>query len=256
MKTSKLTPEAEQALFDEWSSRVDGSARISARNSIVEAHLWLVSVVSREYRCSAAERSDLIGEGHLGLLHAFERFDRTLGVRFATYARYWIQSSMSAFLLRTTNALGSLARSRAERDRRREAAAGRQLGLDGHHHLRDVSLDAPSTSDDDRALHERLLTDDWDVDARIECGRRSVLVSTAVAELLTTFDRRERVVYQARFHDDETSGEPVAVAVVAEQLGLSRARARQLEGRVRMKLANHLRVVLGPEWADSPRNRD
>ena len=168
-------------------------------------------------------------------------------MRFATYARYWVHASMSALLLRTTNALGSLARSRADVKRRRESGAARNFGLDGFQSLRDVSLDAPLASDNDTTLLERLVAESADVDAQIECGRRNVLVASAVADLVATFDLRERVIFDARFGPDEALNEPVGPDVVAGRLRLSRERVRQLEERVRLKLANRLRTVLEPE---------
>lgn len=236
-RANRLSPSEERALFDEWAAEKS----ISARNRLIEAHLWLVVMVSREYRCNAADRSDLVGEGHLGLLSAFERFDPTLGVRFATYARHWVHASMSAFFLRTTNALGSLARSRADAKSRRQSCPS----------PRDVSLDAPLAGDNDATLLDCLSSESVDVDAQIECKRRDIVVASTVANLVATFDQRELVIYESRFPHEERADDPVCLDVVAGLLRLSPERVRQLEERVRTKLANGLRPVLEPAlcWA-------
>jgi RNA polymerase primary sigma factor len=67
-----------------------------AVDDLVEANLRLVMLVARRYRGQTMMSvSDLVQEGNLGLIRAAERFDPCRGLRFATYAMFWIRQGMS-----------------------------------------------------------------------------------------------------------------------------------------------------------------
>ena len=65
-----------------------------ARDHMVRANLRLVVNIARSYAGKGLTLQDLIAEGNLGLMHAVEYFDPEVGVRFSTYAQYWIKQSM------------------------------------------------------------------------------------------------------------------------------------------------------------------
>ncbi|MDF2697240.1 MAG: polymerase sigma factor RpoH [Labilithrix sp.] len=238
------------ALFEQWHTHGSGPARAE----IIESSLWLVAVIAREYRCSTSDRADLIAEGYVALLIAFARFDRTRGVRFATYARFWVSAAMNAYLGRAENALGSLARARMNAKRRREASLVRSPADSGHvggaWDACDVSLDAPLGGDVSTTLLDRLAADALDAETVMESSRRSAAVNAAVERARSTFDSRERVIFDVRFVSDEDD-EGSSLNEVARKLQLSRERVRQLEERVRRKLADHLRLALAEAAPDA-----
>ena len=64
------------------------------RTGLVLAHDGLAQWVARRYRRCGLEADDLAQEARLGLLRAYERFDPLRGVRFATYAPWWVRRTV------------------------------------------------------------------------------------------------------------------------------------------------------------------
>jgi RNA polymerase primary sigma factor len=67
---------------------------LKAKETMIESNLRLVHAVAKSFHGSAVSYADLIQEGTLGLVRAVELFDHRRGVKFATYARWWIRRSM------------------------------------------------------------------------------------------------------------------------------------------------------------------
>jgi RNA polymerase primary sigma factor len=66
----------------------------------VEEHLGFVVMLAAQLRRRDASFADLVAEGNLGLLEAARRFDPSRGVRFTTYAAFWVRAFMFAYLRR------------------------------------------------------------------------------------------------------------------------------------------------------------
>ncbi|MBU2768045.1 sigma-70 family RNA polymerase sigma factor [Acidithiobacillus ferrivorans] len=71
----------------------------SARNLLVESNLRLVVSIARKYRNRTLPFQDRIEEGNLGLIRAAELFDPDRGLRFSTYASWWIRSTMERAMM-------------------------------------------------------------------------------------------------------------------------------------------------------------
>ena len=92
-----LKAEEECLLAQRW--RDGGDA--SAAHRLLTSHLRLVAKVAMGYRRYGLSTSDLISEGNIGLMQALKRFDPERGVRFSTYAVWWIKAAIQDYVLRS-----------------------------------------------------------------------------------------------------------------------------------------------------------
>lgn len=74
-----------------------------ARNTLITHNLRLVIALVMRYNWSDLLLADLIQEGNLGLIRAADRFDPDLGIRFSTYATYWIRNKILAALVKRSH---------------------------------------------------------------------------------------------------------------------------------------------------------
>ena len=85
-----LLTAAEEVALAERIERGD----LKAKETMIESNLRLVLAVARSYRDSGVQFADLVQEGTVGLVRAVERFDYCRGVKFSTYAVWWIRRAM------------------------------------------------------------------------------------------------------------------------------------------------------------------
>lgn len=106
-------------------------ALVAARNELVMENQGLVHQVAKGFRGRGVEMDDLVGWGQLGLLRAAELFEPERGLRFSTYATYWIRNAIFAGLGRAGWVrLSKAARSEAAKVHRRAAAIREETGVE------------------------------------------------------------------------------------------------------------------------------
>jgi RNA polymerase sigma factor (sigma-70 family) len=209
------------------------------KEAMIESNLGLVHSAAQAYRGRGVPYDDLIQEGTLGLMQAVERFDPDRGVKFSTYAAWWIRRALidavgqaRAIRLPTSARRGLAAVKAAERELRDsapEAIADRTgLGAGRVRSLRDAahvsaSLDEP-VGEDSTPLIELVAdpdaVDPWHRLDEHEMRRR-------VWSLLKVLPRRHREVLVRRY--GLVGGEEQTHAQVAAALGIGNERSRQLE---------------------------
>lgn len=91
-----VSGEEEAELVRRWRELGDGKAR----DRLVEAHLRLVVKTASQFKGYGLPMSDLVAEGNLGLMKSLEGFDPSRGLRFSTYAQWWIRAAMFEHVLR------------------------------------------------------------------------------------------------------------------------------------------------------------
>src|SRR5690606_8718982 len=216
----------------------------------------LVIAIAARFRNFGLPMSDLIQEGHVGLLEAAARFDPDREVRFSTYATWWIRASMQDYILRNWSIVrgGTSSAQKAllfnlRRLRARLATGSEPLTKETLYHqvsialgvseadvaMMDSRLSAPDSSlnaplADDAGSGERmdfLISDaplpDEIVGDSIDVQRRAVWLRAALSALNA---RELTIIEERRLTDDGATLE-----ALGEKLGISKERVRQIEVR-------------------------
>lgn len=269
MGAEMLDAETELALARAW--RDHGDER--ALHRLVNAYMRLAIAMAAKYRRYGAPMPDLIQEAGVGLMKAAEKFDPDRGVRFSTYAVWWIKASIQDYVMRNwsmvrTGSTSSqkalffnLRRVRAKLER--EASASGET-VDGDRlramvaeelqvPLRDVemmdarlagsdfSLNALQAGEEGREWVETL-EDDAPQAAEVVARRQDLArVRGWLAEALATLNPRERmIIVERKLRDD-----PRTLESLGAELGLSKERIRQLEAQALQKLRRRLEAATG-----------
>jgi RNA polymerase sigma-32 factor len=269
MGAEMLDAETELDLARAW--RDEGDEK--ALHRLVNAYMRLAVSMASKYRRYGAPMPDLIQEAGVGLMKAAEKFDPDRGVRFSTYAVWWIKASIQDYVMRNwsmvrTGSTSSqkalffnLRRVRAKIER--EAGAN-GVSLDGQRlremiaeevgvPLRDVemmdarlsgsdfSLNAQQAGEEGREWLETLEDDGPQAAEMVAHSSDLDRVRGWLAEALNTLNARERMIIVERKLKDE----PRTLESLGQELGLSKERIRQLEAQALGKLRKRLETATG-----------
>jgi RNA polymerase sigma-32 factor len=258
MQAPYLERDEEHDLAVRWRDDKDQAAL----HRLTSAHMRLVIAVAARFRNFGLPMSDLIQEGHVGLLEAAARFEPEREVRFSTYATWWIRASIQDYILRNWSIVRggtsssqkalffNLRRLRARlaqtTDQRPRpvihAEIAKAIGvsasdvalMDSRLSGPDMSLNAPihesegGAADRQDFLVDKVPLPDETVTELIDGERRLTWLRSALAVL----NERELMIVKERRLQEEGA----TLESLGESLGISKERVRQIENRALEKL--------------------
>lgn len=256
-----LSREEEHDLAVEYKEYGD----MRAAYRLVTGNLRLVVKLAREYQHANEQLLELIQEGNMGLVEAVQKFDPYRGVRFPSYAVWWIRAYMLRFLLQNFR-LVKVATTRAQRklfynlrrEKDRLEAQGFVPSPKLIAHRLDVSEDdviemeqrlaAPDTSlnlplndaESGTSLGDMVADPSASPEQLVETAHDQRLIRDHIAAFAEQLSGRDKVIFEQRLIADE----PLTLQEIADQYGLSRERVRQIEGQIKKKLKTYLLDVL------------
>ncbi|WP_116083750.1 RNA polymerase factor sigma-32 [Tropicimonas sp. IMCC34011] len=272
MQAELLDAETELTLAYAWRDNRDERAL----HRLITAYMRLAISMAAKFKRYGAPMNDLIQEASLGLMKAADKFDPDRGVRFSTYAVWWIKASIQDYVMRnwsmvrtgSTSSQKSLffnmrrVQARLERE---AAASGEQL--DGHQLRQMIATEVGVPLHDVEMMEGRLSGSDYSLNATqssadegrewietLEDGSDQASESVArdkdidtlrgwLVSALGDLNERERFIVRERKLRDA----PRTLESLGDELGLSKERVRQLEaaafGKMRKTLEGQSREV-------------
>ena len=248
---SMLEPQDEYLFAKRWREHGDRDAA----HRLVTSHLRLVAKIAMGYRGYGLPISEVISEGNVGLMQAVKRFEPEKGFRLATYAMWWIKAAIQEYILRSWSLvkLGTTANQKKlffnlrkakskisaleEGDLQRDQVKviARRLGVTEQDVVEmnrrlggDVSLNTPIREESDSGEWQDWLVDEIsDQETRLAESEEADNRRKALGEALSLLNDRERRIFEARRLADN----PIILADLASEFGVSRERVRQIEVR-------------------------
>ena len=212
---------------------------------------------ARKLACSLMAEEDLVQEGYIGLLRAARRFDPDRGIRFTTYARWWVRAQMTR-ALETAGRMVRLPGGAVEQLRNLQRAMERldqagidytledvaaEIGIDKQRanlllsHRGIVSIDQPD--EDGLKVGDRLPSEGERADPHVNASLIEEL-SHMESAMDRVLDDRERYILCEHFGLRGRNAR--TMADIGKTMGLSRERVRQIESAALRRLRNNISV--------------
>ena len=247
--TPLLTAEQEGQL----SRRIREHSDHVAREQMIQANLRLVVKIAKDYSNRGMTLGDLVAEGNLGLMRAVEEFDPDAGVRFSTYAAWWIKQTIKRALINAGQPihipayLAKLISKWRRAASQLEASLGRPPTTEEMARKLKISrkraglvtqgllaVGAPSQVGGQSASSISEMLPDEEASTPAEALMDAANLPF-VEHLLDKLDERERKILELRFGLDGHEGPQRTFKEIGKEIGLTRERVRQLE---KIALAN------------------
>ncbi len=253
-----LSKEEEQRLIEAYKKRNDHEAA----RKLLMSHLRLVVKIAFEYfnkyYCGLF---DLIQEGNVGLLMALKKFDPAKGVRFSTYAQWWIKAYILKYLMDNYSII-RIGHSRVEKrlfySLKKVKEQLYKMGFDPDNPKllaeitgedeKDViemnkrlteavlSLEQPGSEFENRAILDTVESDEGSVEKQVIDKELYENLKSKFNEFYETLNEKERAIWDKRLLADN----PVSLQKIGDEFNISRERVRQIEARLIKKLRKFL----------------
>ncbi len=252
-----LTPDQEVSL-----AKAFKAGEQSAIERMVLCNLRFVVSIAKKYQHLGVSLSDLINEGNIGLIRAARKFDETKGVRFITYAVWWIRQAIIQYLseqsrivriplnkasamFKMEKMLNALAQELGRAPTTQEIMQGIDMSASDINEMLPLyqpqySLDSSSNPQDDIILLNSI-PDDKTPGPMDGVFKKDL--NEAIEAMLSTIKEREARILRFYFGLDNT--EPMTLEEIGEIFGVTRERVRQIKEKAikQLKLANRDKLL-------------
>lgn len=248
-----LSPEEEKRLARRFRKYKDKNAA----RMLALANLRFVIKIALEYKNWGIPVEDLVSEGIMGLLFAIKKFDPEKGVKFISYASYWIKAFIHNYILSNFSIM-KLGTTQDERrifanifkirDETREEDIQKQAQklnvdeekiklMDARVRSRDISLDSPQDDEGSLKLADILKAEEtYDPLFKVEMEDAKEFIYRRLNDAFLHLTSQERQVIQQRY----LSPKPKTLKELSDELKISKERIRQVEKRAFQKLKTAL----------------
>jgi RNA polymerase sigma-32 factor len=228
---------------------------------LVTANLRLVVKIANEFARASRNLLDLIQEGNVGLMEAVKNFDPYRGIRFPSYAVWWVRAYIYRYLINnwrlvkigTTQAQRKLFFNLRKESERLEAEGftpqpkllAQRMGvkesevreMQERMAQSELSLDAPAGPDEDIRLVEAIPDTGWSPEETTAREEWRNFAHDKVRQFAATLKDKELEIFSTRLLAEE----PPTLQEVGARFGISRERVRQIESRLKRRLKEFLK---------------
>ncbi len=228
---------------------------------LVTANLRLVVKIAYEFARASKNLLDLIQEGNVGLMEAVKNFDPNRGIRFPSYAVWWVRAYIYRYLINnwrlvkigTTQAQRKLFfnlrkemdRLQAEGFEPQPRLLAQRLGVKeseviemrerlGHSEL---SLDQPVAGSEETALLDVISDPGQNPESELAASEFRNFARDRVEAFAKTLSGKELEIFQHRLIAEE----PMTLQAMGDKFGISRERVRQIESRLKRQLRDYVK---------------
>lgn len=247
-----LTKEEEKALFEKAKN---GDSK--AREEIINCNLRLVVAIAKKYQAQHLQLMDLIQEGNLGLIEAYNKYDVSMGYKFSTYATWWIKQNIGNAISNKNDMIRKpvyLKESIAKMKRvarQIEMQSGNSASVEEIanamkiskktvenmqkviNNSQVISIETPLNNETNDTLQDFIADDESETQEEIVSKKDSTRFILNIIDKTLTPREKDVILMRMGF----VSGEEETLQAIGDKLGLTRERVRQLESQALKKLA-------------------
>ena len=232
---------------------------------LVTANLRLVVKIANQFARATRNLLDLIQEGNIGLMEAVKHFNPEVGIRFPSYAVWWVRAYLYRYLINnwrlvkigTTQAQRKLFFNLRNESERLEAEGfsaqpkllAQRMGvkesevreMQERMSQSEVSLDQPASAEDDTTLIDALPDTSYNPEEATARAQWREFAHEKVEEFAGTLEGKELEIFRSRL----LSEDPPTLQEVGGKFGISRERVRQIESRLKRRFKAFLKLEAG-----------
>ena len=259
MNSPLLSKEQEQSLTKSWKNNKDAKAL----EKLILSYTKLVIRIASQFKHYGLPFTDLVQEGHIGLLLAIEKFDVDRDLRFSTYSRWWVRATIQEYVLKNWSIVktGSSSAQKSlffnlrrfkingEVNHEERKNIARLLGVkekfisDRENHIlkRDASLNTPLNNDTLEEWQNFLVDNSQEnIEDVFIKNDEKLRKKKWLTKALEALDEREKIIINSR-HMCES---PMTLEKIGKKLNISKERVRQIEAaaitKLKLKIKNFL----------------